>query len=226
MEVEKIPAEEENNPEQINSDKVLEFQELSVEQGQDLKEKIKQHNGLVRVFIHLLRTPDNYEERVLDPFVRILNSENTPPVFLFEDIRDFEHMKRLLSEPSNVKIKNPVYLVKTLERVPYPVLVDRPLPPPQKNREISDEYLAYGSRSMAEFFVRMDILGVKKILIGGNNLVINGKETQECVANFISFSGILKNDPSPDMPKIDIKVSEITSPNNRSDLRGIRDDLI
>ena len=48
----------------------------------------------------------------------------------------------------------------------------------------------------------------------------------ECVANFIKELDWARTVPKLNLQDMDIKVSMITAPNNRNDLKGIRDDLI
>ncbi|MEI8338118.1 MAG: hypothetical protein WCF92_03160 [bacterium] len=229
MEAEKIPTEKENDFEKVSPDKVLEFENLSEQQAEELKERIKENDGLIRIFMHSLRVPGGYEEKIYLPLLRILNSENTPPVFFFEDTRDFENMKKLLPDFQKRQLKKPVYLIETLERLPYPIIKDEPLPESTKEKKITDEQFDYGGKSTIRFLFQLHNLGVKKILIGGNNLVINEEregKIDECVANFIDIVKILSESEEPDIPKIDIKVSMITAPNNRNDLKEIRPDLV
>lgn len=98
MESEKqIPTQQENEAEKINPDKVLEFENLTAEQAEELKGRIKEHNGLIRIFIHILETPKEQRQKNLSAVKRILESENTPPVFFLEDTRVYKLLEKLLS---------------------------------------------------------------------------------------------------------------------------------
>jgi len=76
-----------------------------------------------------------------------------------------------------------------------------------------------GMRFLGHIF---NILGVKKILVGGANLDTDTPERlQECVGNFIELFNAYG-----EKFDFDIKVSSLTIPKNRQDLRGIRDEFV
>lgn len=223
---------QENKSEEIKSDKVLDFENLNKEQVQVLKDEIEKHKGLIRVFIHTDWYTDQYEDRIKLPLFRTFKSEKSPPIFFLEDTRDFELVKKVIGllDSDNDLLSKPIYLVETMRHLPFPIMKGVPLPEPDKdNVEVSKENLVYGNKSTGRFLFMLHNLGVKKILVGGNELIIDDSgNINKCVGNFIAELDMLKKmgEIYPDAPKIDYKVSEMTGPKNRSDLKGIRDDLI
>ncbi|MEI6480605.1 MAG: hypothetical protein WCO12_03755 [bacterium] len=226
--MEKFNQNLEKNPEE----KVLDFANLNHEQVQNLKDEIRSHDGLVRVFIHADWYTDEYEKRIKYPIMRLLRSKNSPPVFFFEDVRYFEDVKKLFEifDGDEGFLAKPVYLVKTMQRLPYPIMDGVPLPKTEtSDSSISDESVEYGYQSLSRFFIVLHVLGVKKILVGGNELIIDDtNDVNKCVGNFIKVLDSLREvgEREVDFPKIDYKVSEMTGPKNRSDLRGLRNDLL
>lgn len=231
---EQIPIEQENKAEEIKSEKVLDFENLDENQIQALKNEIEKHEGLIRVFIHTDWFTDVYEERIKKPMIRTLRSENSPPIFFLEDTHDLDDIKKVFGilNSDGKLLAKPVYLVETMRHLPYPIMQDAP--PPEVSDDdgskiVSDENLKYGHKSTGRFLFMLHVLGVKKILVGGNELIIdNSKNINKCVGNFVKILDDLRDirKKYPDMPEIDYKVSEFTGPKNRGDLRGIRDDLV
>ena len=221
----------ENKAEEINSDKVLEFENLTQEQKEELKERINEYKGLIRVFIHSASILAMHKNELQEPLIRVLKSEKSPPLFFLEEGRFFKALERAIGA-ANEKglLARPIYGIRTLKNLPYPIMKDK-LPPPAEeiNSKISEENLSYGTKSTGIFLFNLHELGVRKILIGGSELIIDESgNINKCVGNFIDELDKLKKmgEMYPDAPKIDYKVSEITEPKNRSDLKGIRDDLV
>ncbi len=224
--INKTPESLDQNIEMVPEGKVLEYEDLDEQQIERLKEDIKEHNGLVRIFIHADWITNDYEERIKKPMLRLLRSRNSPPIFFLEDKTDFDNIKKIfgiLDEDLGILAK-PIYLQRTMKQRPYPIFSKSTYEGLGKYRDydLSDENSLVETNT-AMFIVSLEGLGVKKILIGGNNLVIDGKDLQQCVPSFIEKIDVLKNEGFTDM---DVKVSEMTGPQRRSDLRGIRDDLI
>ena len=226
--MEKLKQNLEKSPEE----KILVFENLDEKQVQTLKEEIQKSNGLVRVFIHADWITDEYEKRIKDPMFRLLQSEKSPPIFFFEDVRDFEDVKKVL-ELFNRKMSllaKPVYLVPTLVRVPYPIMEEIPLPKTEAPESLTkEESIEYGHKSLGRFLFILHVFGVRKILVGGNELIIDDSgDVNKCVGNFVKYLDVLRelSEEHSDFPKIDVRVSEMTGPKSRSDLRGVRDDLI
>ena len=220
------------NLEENPKEKVVDFTSLNHEQVQVLKSEIQSYDGLVRVFIHADWFTDEYEKRIKDPMMRLLRSKNSPPVFFFEDVRYFEDVKKIIEifDGDEGFLAKPVYLVKTMQRLPYPIMEGVPLPKAENSSSsISDESAEYGYKSLSRFFIILHVLGVKKILVGGNELIIDdSNDVNKCVGNFIKVLDSFREigEKETDFPKIDYKVSEMTGPKNRSDMRGVRDDLL
>lgn len=213
------------NPESINESGEkfgFELFNLSPDQKQKLKDRVEKHNGLIRIFIHPDVEPiDNSEienqQRVKDIFFKSIFSENSPPIIVFENneniVNNPESLEKSLGTPEDV------YLIPTIKDYPYPIVpgTEEPMGRDEKG-QILDEDLRYIDLGFAYLVKYLNELGVKKILVGGTSLAIDGGHLTQCVGNFIE---IMK-----EHSKVEIKLSLGTAPLNRNDIRDSHPDLI
>ncbi len=199
----------------------LELFSLNEEQSAELKKRIEKFHGLVRIFIHPdTISPDEYSKQFLG-FVMTISSENSPPIIFLEDHNHVEGFKEDF-ELMRDKLPNPIYFAETLPRFPYPIFPGDTVPNEiVEFREMPLEQQKNAVKGMRTLAIILRNLGVKKVLVGGANLEIDDSDRlQECVGNFVeSFNMCGESD-------FDIKVSNLTIPKNRNDLRGVRDKFL
>lgn len=162
-----------------------------------LKEDIAKHDGLVRIFVHpffeqilVLKNVevgnldseikqryenlnnstddiDKRERRVTAGFARVLESEDaqTPPVLVFEE-KESMGISQKITEKLAPQAKRPVYFVPTHKWDPVPMIAGE-LP---KDKYWQHKGADEAWQLLAEYFKD---LGIKKILIGGQRLIIN-----------------------------------------------------
>ncbi|MFY9462404.1 MAG: hypothetical protein WAP51_04350 [Candidatus Sungiibacteriota bacterium] len=153
------------------------FFELGSEEEQQLKVRVADFNGLVRILIHpdyekthirdsskdseewrkKLKTVENAIQKIFasDP-------QKTPPVLIFEEQPQIVGFKERLQG----KIKNELYLVPTYNETSTPKLTPPETP---SGKEPSQ------STSWEEFSKKLQALGVTKILIGGMWFIVAEK---------------------------------------------------
>ena len=173
---------------------------LSAEEKSDLKGKILESKGIVRIMIH----PYYMEQKELDVdhkksprvaivdtgFKRILQTKSTAPVFLFEAYNQvFSTSAKII--PILKEAGNEIYMVPTFEDNPQP-------------------FMGYASEKRGEewyeFIDLIKKLGVKKLVIGGMHL--GTAQLSGCVGVAIEM---LKR-------HFEIQVSALTSPGSRRDI--------
>ena len=212
--------------EQIKQGVFLEMFGLNAEQMEILKGRVKQADGLVRVFVHPMATDqvgENIEnqERVFQFFARTVNSDEAPPVIILENRTEMDHWPKDEGEFSEGVISLPydVYVVHTLLHVPYPIVPGKPIKDEvDSSGRLTDESFEYAREGFTKFVEFLDSIGVRKVLVGGTSLVIEHDYIAKCVGNFINFMDELST--------IDVKLSLGTAPLNRTDLKKLRPDLM
>lgn len=214
----------ENSEKEKVPGQALELLKLDQDHEDALRVEIERHDGLVRIFIHPLAheyirdiTGGSIEnhERVYKILGRTMTSENSPPIFIFEN----EQIVTILWKPIANRLKPPkdFYVIPTLLDYPYPVMTEG-LEIPRDGKVLTDEALPLIEsefKKLIELFLR---LGIKKVLVGGTSLEIRGDQITRCVGNFLNMMRIHSN--------IETKLSLGTAPVNREDVRGIQDDLL
>ncbi len=188
----------------------------------DLKERIEKSNGLIRVFIHQDSiSQTEYPKQALG-IQKTAMSEVSPPIIFLEDCNYLDKFRKNI-ESIQGGLPNSVYFVETYPSFPYPIFPGSPMSHETKSfKEMSTEEQDGAIKGMRFLGHIFNILGVKKILVGGANLNTDTPERlQECVGNFIELFNAYG-----EKFVFDIKVSSLTVPKNRQDLRGLRDEFV
>jgi hypothetical protein len=210
--------------EQKKEEKVLELFDLSEQQKSKLRDEVKKHKGLVRVFIHpvaKLKSGKEIEnkERVSDILGRTILSEKTPPIIVFENAGAIEGWKKSIEK--HAQITKNIYIVSTILDYPYPIVPGKPEPSERDEngylQDKDDDYIEEGVTMFIEF---LKDAGVKKIMVGGTNLEVIDDKLNRCVGNFIRAMKYIDNH------EIDIKLSLGTAPLNKQEIKKIRPDLV
>lgn len=186
-----IDLKDENKPEKKSSEKFMGFFELSKEEENKLKDRIALHNGKIRIFIH----PDfeEYNEKFKNKevaFKKILESPtDKPPIFIFESswqspwqgYEQFSEDTKNKDDESLLRATNIDLIEKLSKRYEDVNIVDNvffilsggsrpdPLVPDAKTKEQAWEI----------FINKMKSLGVKKILLGGTELIVSNNNPFE-----------------------------------------------
>lgn len=190
----------------------------------ELRERIKESDGLVRVFVHPeYELYSNYPDEDLGfneddlqkaekAFRRVLasESEDLPPLIIFEggsDKDDFEEKEERLSEIS----KNDVYVIRTEFASPNPL-------PPGKDEDYKHMHLfsSFDSREekdqMWEWVVdEFRDMGIKSMIMGGLELYVDDESGR--------YSGCLGIAINKFKDSFNIEVSALTDPDRRKDIR-------
>ncbi len=200
--------------------------DLDENQKIELKKRVEESKGLIRIFVHPIGEsksgePIENQDRVLKIFVRTISSEKSPPVIVLENFRAIDGWKESFkkTEPNSFQLSKDIYLVPTIFDYPYPAIPGKPVPKKRdENGEIKDEDLDYVEEGFKNFVEYLNDLGVKKVLVGGVNLSIEDDQLSQCVGNFIQ---LMKG-----MSYKEIKLSLGTAPLNRTDIRNSHPDLL
>lgn len=201
-------------------EKIIDLFTMSQEQGDSLKNEIGEHHGLVRVFIHQDYISSADYPKISFGIARTLLSKDSPPLIFLEEHNLLDTFLKGLSELEE-ELPNSVYFVKTLTKVPYPIFPGDPTPQETEFNKTSTEEQDKAIRGMQLLGLVFQDLGVKKILVGGANLVAyNPERLQECVGNFVELFNETGNF------NFNIKVSNLTIPDNREDLKGERNEFV
>jgi len=210
--------------EQKKEDSTLELFNLTEEQKSELKLRVEEHKGLVRIFIHPMVVeskngePLKNNERVFAILARTIFSEKAPPIIILENGIAIESWKLGIEKLSH-KIPQKIYLVPTMHDYPYPIVPGKPEPLERDEggrlQKKDFDYVDEGSKTFVKF---LNDLGVKKIMIGGTSLKILDNRLNLCVGNFIEFMKYHSD--------IELKLSLGTAPMNKSEIKQSRPDLI
>ena len=154
-----------NISEHKKENSVLELFNLSEEQKRELKERVREHNGLVRVFIHPIPSLQDgivleNQDRVSQILIKTMFSEKAPPVIIFENARMKGRWKKSL-EKAPRDLPKEIYLVSTQDDIPDP------------------------KDGIEQFVKFLDEMSVKKIMVGGTSLEVLHYHLNRCVGNFI-----------------------------------------
>lgn len=164
------PEDESSHPPHV----LLDFWYLHPQEEMSLRDAVKQAGGKVQVLIHpfaplsdsyLFLEPEEREEvrQQLDVVLGLIDTGD-PPVFIFEEQGRFDATKVKLLTRS---MKNPLYMVKTLDSNPEPLLVRA------SNQEC---WQALGSR--------FTDIGVQVVFLGGKYYWWGGEgRLRGCVAH-------------------------------------------
>jgi len=205
-------------------DIVLELFNLNQEQKLELEKRLKENKGLVRIFVHPISAlmDDRIiegQERVSTILVKTIFSEKSPPIIILEDLIKKEVWKKGMKERMKENSKMPpneIYLVPTLSRYPFPIVLGRQ--EPSSEREWLEEDNGYIEEGMTKFVSFLNDVGVKKIIVGGAELEIFNDNLDRCVGNFIRFMKHYSD--------IEMKLSLGTIPINKNDIKQTNPDLI
>ena len=156
---------------QVSGEQIDFIFSLSDETIDDLKKRIDESNGLVRVFIHPYYSKNNGEttretksSKGLDSIISS-SSEKTPPIIVFEESSMVKKTTKHLVEVSG-QSRAKTILVETNDKTSNP-----------KTETMGTEEERWGA--VINILIQ---LGVKKVLIGGEKLEIIGGE----LLNFLS----------------------------------------
>ncbi|KKU50915.1 MAG: hypothetical protein A3A28_01575 [Candidatus Sungbacteria bacterium RIFCSPLOWO2_01_FULL_47_32] len=166
------PFEKGRNFEKENAELLRNLWELSGEEIGELRSRIEVSRGLVRMFIHpFYEASEQYPEksreaellqRIDEGLKRIatLAEERTPAIFLMEPFRKVEELSRSFSD---VALKNRLYVIPTHSASPQPFLNG------DKEGLDADDCWSENWNILLDWFKE---LGVKKVMIGGQYLII------------------------------------------------------
>jgi hypothetical protein len=172
-------GEQPRTPERKEPAKFIDLFELSEKESDLLRKRIEENCGTIRMVIHpFFRKPENIDivtddkvrrlVRIQNAIKRLtaLNSKHTPPIIFMEDAEEINELeKRLIG-----LAKGKIYFVRTAHKSPRPL---DPLTPPTRLDDASIEgNLAGDPKSWRLLIETLQCLGVKKIIIGGENLYI------------------------------------------------------
>ena len=200
--------------------------DLDENQKQELRRRVEESKGLIRVFIHPIAElksgePIENHDRVLQTLSRTISSEKSPPVIILENFRAVDGWKEAFrkNETDSLRLAKDIYLVPTIFDYPYPVIPGKPAPEERDEEDqLKDKDLEYIEEGFRNFIEYLNGLGVKKVLVGGTSLkIIDGHITQ-CVGNFIQMMNELSDK--------DMKLSLGTAPLNRTDVKDSHPDLL
>ncbi|HYC34299.1 MAG TPA: hypothetical protein VEC13_01050, partial [Candidatus Paceibacterota bacterium] len=174
-----------NKKENIPEHSFYDFFNLSEEQFIQLKQKVAEWNGLIRLFVHPTESVEYTDrKKIIDLFFNLIHrsKDKTPPVVVFEETGEWSDLlKEIIDEQVPKEDSNLPYMIETIERHPFPVDEEYPelthkrgslAVPGTSNFDRERDYLVKVMANLASHFMA---LGVKKILIGGNNLVYSEK---------------------------------------------------
>ena len=198
-----------------------ELYKLSDEQKEELKDRIKKFDGLIRVFVHPLAVraddkPIENHDRVLKILGRTLSSENAPPIIVLENSSRIEEWKESRGDKSSVA--HDVYVVPTIRDYPYPLIDGKSEPSKDDSGCLRDEDFTYVEEGFKNFVEFLNSIGVKKVLVGGTSLEIREDHITRCVGIFIQFMKQYSD--------AELKMSLGTAPTNRTDIKAIHPELL
>ena len=183
---------------------VLNFFDLSEAEQEELKKRVLENKGSIRIMVHpyfMSKSAEQYKHGfknrigiVETGFKRILETKSTTPVFLFEDIDEIDNTKKIIL-PSLVSSRKSLYLVPTLPNEPVPVTGVR--------GEHPDE-------AWDLFINKLKEIGVQKIVIGGMYLYVDQDSEY--------LSGCLGSAIKNLRPAFKVQISNLAHPNYRENL--------
>ncbi len=185
------------------SGKFLELYKLERAEMEKLQERIRESDGFIRVFMHVLSyiDPANLqhpnEMKTLLVAGGVMRSENQQPIFLFENEFRVQEVINLLNQQGGL-LKD-TYIIPTLNGWGYPVI-----PNNLENRDANE----YKQKAGIFFAKLLTDLGVTKIMAGGKELEVKDEQLENCLGNFIRF---IQN-----YSEIEVKLSLGSSPLNRN----------
>lgn len=197
----------------------VELFNLSTEEKEELKHRIEEHNGLVRIFVHPLGKTEN-KDRVRNIFTSVIYSKNSPPVIILENAKYTDTFITIANKKSSV-LPNNLYIVPTIFDYPYPLVPNKPEPLERDTEgHLKDEDYDYVEEGFVHFVEYLVSVGVKTALVGGTKLEVSAESGNliRCVGNFIHCM--------KDNGEINVKLSSATAPLNRSDIRESHPDLL
>ncbi len=167
----------------MHSGRLHEIFSLSSEDAGRLRDRINAFNGLIRIFIHPYyeRIRGNLLSRPPYPTAEVakkkelhyvlsrmakLDSDKTPPIFLFEEAAGIDRLRERFRE----ELQNEIYVVPTQDGRPEPKVEDNP--GLEKNPDIS-------KRNWDAFRKVLKGVGVQRILIGGMYFEVDPTRTKE-----------------------------------------------
>jgi len=213
----------EKRPEQKNNEKFVDFLNLSPEQKDELKKRIEENNGLVRIFVHPFFnkiTPDYNKERAKKmkamnlALQKILSlpEEKTPPILFFEEMEKISELEENIQAIGTTEFKNKVYTVPTFRKDPEPAILDadgKLIRNPEKHWKIMNE--------------KLKSVGIKKIIIGGMEFMTYAMgRTSRNKPDEIKFLGCVGEAIRRLSDDFDVEVSHLTFPENRQDFDEIK----
>lgn len=199
-----------------------ELYDLDEAQKDELRKRVQESDGLVRVFVHPIvqrkdGEPIENQGRVFEVLGRTLSSEKSPPVIILENLVSVDIWTGSVGDRSAVA--KDIYIVPTIHDYPYPLVKGKPEPEERdENGWLKDEDFEYVEQGFSDFVKFLDSVGVRKVLIGGTSLEIREGYLTQCVGNFIEYMKKYTN--------AELKLSLGTAPINRTDIRDLRPDLI
>jgi len=196
------------------------FLNLSEEEKAELKARIEQWNGLVRIFVHPMfekwRGIKNHENKKLEKIIEVvaklsaMESDQTPPIIFMEEGIHMEELKKWfeqgIKDEFDMETHNNMYLINTRKGFSDPLMEDPSLTTSQGWEKIREA---------------LEDLGVKKILIGGMQLTFSESEKgtyyHRCLGSAIME---LSEDANGDF---EIELSNLSYPEGRAEQRKLKD---
>ncbi len=174
--------------------KVFNLFEMSDPEKEKLRTKISENGGKITVFMHVLSTVQPQDSaymaensHVIQEMSKVLNSESSPAIFLFEYINKMDDLKTMLGQDAS--LKNDICLVPTMRDFGYAVNPGEPDLPflRREDGHLSDEGFAYVEKSKKGLAAILKDLGVTKMVVGGTKLEIVNGVIGRCVGNFMKY---------------------------------------
>jgi hypothetical protein len=199
----------------------VDFFQMSEPEKALFRERVKQSNGAVQVFMHPFYEVHNSGEpitlkdltrvnRVNDGVNGALSTGNTqgdkPPLIIMEEQSNLEKTKRLLIKRQQNYIQNDVVMVPTGEGKSIPrALPERQPRPGQSSNDFIRE-------NWQEFFRQLKDLGVTAVIIGGSFFWADGRGGNKDGTGTGCVGSAMK---SFDEGGFKVQISDFTNPDSR-----------
>lgn len=198
------------------------FLNLSEEEKAELKTRIKQWNGLVRIFVHPMfekwRGIKNHENKKLEKIIDVvaklsaMESDQTPPIIFMEEASHLEELKKWfeqgIKDEYDVETHNNMYLISTTEGDSEPV---------------TDPSIKDKNKNWENFRALLESLDVKKIIIGGMQLEFEEKSDGQGTEYFRCLGHAYTELSEEGKGDFEVELSYLSDPKNRTDQQKLKD---
>lgn len=205
------------------------FDALDEVETDELKSKIEESKGILRVIIHPNSiAPEHskyeYNQSEYPPrklASRLIAAENTPPILLLLNDSDFEDFRFSYENVNKSGDKHKkIYVLPTLNNYGSLKLFD--YEDPVSSEEDDWALRCYGIEGMRRFVPHLCGLGVKRFSINGAQLTVEKAGLGRCLGSFVSdFDFVNKKMIEIDVEgvyPINIQIGAATTPHGRKEL--------